>query len=400
LDLKKIMIPEIGRAHGSFLLTLAVLATAMCLRLPFTAVAPLFEFIERDLVISPAAIGLLTTIPLLAFSIGAPVAAGLNARYGAQRCIAVALFVIAIAICLRSTSAVWAIYVATAMLGLAIAVANVLLPAVIKENYSDNIGSMTALYVLFMTAAAGSYSLVVVPIAANPAWGWQGALGIAAILPIVAGLLWIIRRQTAKSTLAMQPQATAALWTSPTAWAVTLYFGLAVFVHYAAIAWLPAILRDAGYSLVRAGALHGWMQFAGALPGLALILMLKRIKDQRLIAMLSPLLAALGWAVLIVWPDQAFVSAVLVGAGLGAGFVLGLAFMGLRAASAAQAASLSGMAQFIGYLLAAMAPVSLAWIYSSLQSWRPPLTFLLILTVVMAALGLAAGKPNHSSVQE
>lgn len=52
------------------------------------------------------------------------------------------------------------------------------------------------------------------------------------------------------------------------------------------------------------------------------------------------------------------------------------------------------MTQGIGYLLAAFAPVLIAYIHSLTQSWMPPLGVLTLLSVVMCAFGLVAGRSN------
>jgi len=377
------------------LLLAAVLVTAMCLRAPITAIAPLFEYIQSDLRLSTTSIGLLTTLPLIAFAVAAPVSARLSLRYGARRCIFAALLLLAISIVIRSTGSAFALFAATLLIGLAIAVANVLLPSIIKREYPNNVGPVTAMYVLCMTAAAGIYSIFVVPLAQLSGWNWQSALLIAVVLPVAGAILWLPKLGGDGAGVQKAPAIRdTAIWKSAIAWAVTLYFGLNVFAHYAAIAWLPAILKNSGHSLAQAGALHGWMQFAAAIPGLALMPLLHRLKDQRLLAVLAPALAAAGLVGLLVSPQWSLVWVLAIGIGLGASFVLGLAFIGLRSSSTEQAASLSGMTQGIGYLLAALAPISIAYLHTLAQSWTPPLMVLVFVCVAMGAFGLVAGRPN------
>jgi len=42
------------------------------------------------------------------------------------------------------------------------------------------------------------------------------------------------------------------------------------FVYYVVVSWLPAILNDAGYTPAQSGSLHGLLQMAAAVAGLAL----------------------------------------------------------------------------------------------------------------------------------
>ncbi len=68
------------------------------------------------------------------------------------------------------------------------------------------------------------------------------------------------------------------------------------------------------------------------------------------------LMCAVSAAGLWFMPDMAVMWTLVFGFGSGATMILGLTFIGLRASSAHQAAALSGMAQSIGYLLAACGP--------------------------------------------
>jgi len=80
------------------------------------------------------------------------------------------------------------------------------------------------------------------------------------------------------------------------------------------------------------------------------------------------------------------------GFGAGAGVILRLMFMGLRTASPRQAAALSGMAQCVGYLLAAAGPPLVGALRDRAEGWSLPLTLCLALALVMAVLGMLAGR--------
>ena len=66
--------------------------------------------------------------------------------------------------------------------------------------------------------------------------------------------------------------------------------------------------------------------------------------------------------------------------------------MGLRTHGPAQAAALSGMAQSVGYLLAASGPPLVGLLRDLSQGWRLPLALCLLLTLVIAWLGTRAGR--------
>jgi CP family cyanate transporter-like MFS transporter len=187
-----------------------------------------------------------------------------------------------------------------------------------------------------------------------------------------------------------------AIWRSGLAWQVTLFLGINSLVYYVIIGWLPAILISHGYSESQAGSLHGLLQLATAAPGILIPLVLNRFKDQRAIAALVSLMCAVGAAGFAIMPDQALLWTILFGFGSGATMILGLTFIGLRASSAHQAAALSGMAQSVGYLLAACGPPLMGKIHDLNGSWLIPLTGVAVLAMLMAVFGLCAGAIGRS----
>lgn len=83
---------------------------------------------------------------------------------------------------------------------------------------------------------------------------------------------------------------------------------------------------------------------------------------------------------------------VFIGVGQGASISLSFAFLGLRASNARQAAELSGIAQSIGYMLAAIGPFLMGYLFDKTHSWTLPLILLLVTCVLMIIAGLGAGR--------
>lgn len=150
-----------------------------------------------------------------------------------------------------------------------------------------------------------------------------------------------------------------------------------------------------GYSEAQAGSLHGLLQLATAAPGLAIPLVLHRLKDQRGIAVLVALMCVVSTLGLWLLPGQAVIWTLIFGFGSGATMILGLTFIGLRASSAHQAAALSGMAQTIGYLLAACGPPLIGKIHDAYGDWHIPLIIVALIAVVMALFGALAGRARE-----
>lgn len=366
-----------------------LLLLAANLRGPVTAVGPVLASVQANFGLSPAEAGLLTTLPLLAFALISPLAGGIARAWGMERTLFVAMLALAAGILLRSSGLLTGLYGGTVLAGVAIALGNVLMPAVVKRDFSAHVAVVTSACALTMGVTAALASSAAVPVAGYV--GWQGALGLLAILPLTAALLWRTQMPPA-SAQAVQAAAAGPVWRHALAWQLTLFMGLNSLLYYAVVTWLPAILAAAGYSAASAGALHGVMQLASAVPGLLLAPLVARSKDQRWLAAAAGLLMIVGLAGLCYLPALASVWVICFGAGSGAGLILALMFMSLRAATPRQAASLSGMAQCLGYLLAACGPLLAGQAHEWGQGWSLPLLAGLALALVMAAAGALAGR--------
>lgn len=388
------VLPSTGRRH--LLLIAGILFIASTLRVTFTGAAPLLDAIRADYGLSTAQTGMLTTLPLLAFGLVSPLAAGVGRRLGIERSLLVALVLICLGIGLRSLPSTALLFGGTAIIGCGIALGNVLLPGLIKRDFSQHVARMTGAYSITMGGAAALGSAMVVPLALA-GFGWHGALLMLMVFPLLALLVWLPQtRKTATAPLtgsgAMHNRG---IWRSALAWQVTLFLGINSLVYYVIIGWLPAILQSLGYSEAQAGSLHGLLQLATAAPGLAIPLILHRLKDQRAIAIIVALMCAISACGLWFWPGQAVVWTLVFGFGSGATMILGLTFIGLRANSAHQAAALSGMAQTIGYLLAACGPPLMGKIHDANGDWQIPLLAVALISVVIALFGALAGRDRE-----
>ncbi|WP_116327551.1 CynX/NimT family MFS transporter [Klebsiella aerogenes] len=391
------MSPVSSSANGKkLLLIVGILFIAATLRVTFTGIAPLLDAIRAEYQLTTAQTGLLTTLPLLAFGLVSPLAAGVARRFGIERSLLLAMVIICLRIGLRSLpSAAW-LYIGTALIGCGIALGNVLLPGLIKRDFSGHVARMTGAYSITMGAAAAAGSAMVVPLALA-GFGWRGALLLLMVFPLLALLLWLpqARRQATTPMTGSGAAHNRGIWRSALAWQVTLFLGINSLVYYVIVGWLPAILQSMGYSEAQAGSLHGLLQLATAAPGLAIPLVLHRLKDQRGIAVLVALMCVVSTLGLWLLPGQAVIWTLIFGFGSGATMILGLTFIGLRASSAHQAAALSGMAQTIGYLLAACGPPLIGKIHDAYGDWHIPLIIVALIAVVMALFGALAGRARE-----
>ena len=154
-----------------------ILVAAANLRTPLTAVGPVLDRLGEDLDLSPAALGALGAVPMLTFAVVSPLVHRLSRRLGMDRAVLVAMIALALGTALRSIPSIpVSLWTGTVLLAAAIAVANVLVPAILKRDAPGNVPTLTGLYTSVMTAFAALASGVAVPLAI--VGGWQLSLGI------------------------------------------------------------------------------------------------------------------------------------------------------------------------------------------------------------------------------
>ncbi|GBG08599.1 cyanate MFS transporter [Paenibacillus agaridevorans] len=379
------------------LIILGIIVIAANLRTPLTSVSPLVSLIRDDLHISNTSAGLITTVPLLAFALLSPLVPKLGQRYGIERIIMIALLFLTVGIVIRSLSGAANLFIGTAILGFAIAVCNVLLPSIIKRDFPNKIGSMTGIYSISMNLCGAIATGVSVPLAVNAGLKWQGALGIWGILSFVSILCWLpqLRNQTKQTTTSSKQMASndVNVWKSLIAWHVTLFMGIQSMVFYVLIAWLPEILKQQGIDPNQSGWYLSIMQlvmlpFAFIVPVIA-----GRMSSQRFLVVITTILLLTG-TIGLLYGSSNMILLWIIMLGIGGGFAFSLAmmFFGLRTENAHQAAKLSGMAQSIGYLFAAVGPALIGYLHDATNSWNLPLFILLGASVLLFLVGIGAAR--------
>jgi CP family cyanate transporter-like MFS transporter len=162
--------------------------------------------------------------------------------------------------------------------------------------------------------------------------------------------------------------------------------------YYVFITWLPSIEGSAGISEAVAGVHQLLLNGCGIAGSLVCSTLIPRFRDQRLLGVLAPTLFAIAAAGILVAPHQAAVWAGLAGFAGGASIVLALSLFGLRTSNHTQAAALSGMAQSIGYLVAAAGPIAVGALHDATGSWRPALIVIVVLEIVLIGFGYLSGR--------
>lgn len=385
--------PRASVAHGSLLVAIGVVLIAANLRPTVTSVAPLLPDLRLELGLSSSAAALLTATPVLCFGLLAPFAPRIADRLGMERTLGLVLLAVAVALAVRVGAGALALFGGTILAGGAIAIGNVLLPALVKRDFPESAGAVTGAYTMALQVAAAAAAGLSVPVA-TAFGGWRPGLAIWALPALATLLLWLPQlRDRTRPAAAAAVGSLGELLRSPLAWQVTLFFGLQSLEFYAVVSWLPTIYRDAGFSPSDAGLLLSVSTLAGAPAALVMPSIASRAGDQRLHAVAVCALIAVGLLGVIVAPlVQPWLWAILIGLGNGASFPLALTLLVLRTRSATDTARLSALAQSVGYLVAALGPVLVGLAHDLTGSWTAAVGLLLVLLVPQAAFGVAGGR--------
>lgn len=390
---------DIQKKHartGGLLLLIGILLIAANLRAPLTSVGSLIPVIRDSLDVSNTVIGTITTLPLLAFAFISPLSPKIANRFGMERTIFVSMIILAIGIGLRSVTGVSTLFIGTALIGVAIAFGNVLLPGLIKLRFPFRIALLTGLYAVCMNIFGATASGLSVPLSEVKTFGWQGALAIWGIVTIIALVIWFpqVRKPAVlpKYDVGENGQKTN-VWKSITAWQITIFMGLQSLMFYTMLTWLPEILLRHGYTFSEAGWLLFLMQFA-LIPFTFIVpIIAGKMKSHVMLSACIGTFFVLGvLGILHGHPVLVTVSVILWGIASGSAFSLAMMFFTIRTKDGYAASELSGMAQSVGYLLAASGPVLFGGLYDLFHNWTVPLLTLLVLAITLLLSGMLAGR--------
>lgn len=388
-------------AKGYYLLIgVAIILVAINLRPAITSVGPLIGTIRDDIGFANWNVALLTSLPLIAFMLISPIAPRIAQRLTTERTLMLGLFILAIGISMRSISLIVFLFLGTFLIGSGIAICNVLLPSIIQDKFPQKVALMTSLYTTFMTLFATVASGVSIPLADGLNLGWQQTL-LFWIIPAFVGLvIWfiVVKKLNIKRTVTAvsetEERSNKRIWKEPLAWSVTLFMGFQSFMFYVMLSWLPEIVQFYGMGKSGAGFMLAYFQLLGIPASFMMPMLAMKMRNQRLLILLVNLSFVSGLILFIV--NSSFVAMViattLIGIGSGSNFALALTFLSIRAKNPTDVAKLSGMAQSLGYSIAAIGPIAIGFLFDITEDWTVPLYVLVTIVLMIIIFGLQAGR--------
>ncbi|NGO66204.1 MFS transporter [Rhizobium daejeonense] len=383
-----------------WLLAVSLVLIAFNLRPVFSSASALLPEIRSELGLSAFGTSLLTTIPVICLGLFSPLAPRLAQRIGAERTLLLAVFLLATGTALRGLSSLPLLFFGTALAGACIAIGNVLLPGLVKRDFPDRTALMTGFYTMALCAGAAGAAGLSLPVEKALGGSLGAALAFWALPAFVVALIWLPQALRSAKPAKGSGIRIEGLWRDRLAWQVTLFMGLQSALAYCVFGWLVPILRERGIDGVTAGAIVSVSVMVQAASCIVAPQIAVRGRDQRLINVTLVVLAVVALLGLLFAPlSTIWIWAVLQGIGQGGLIAVAMTAIVLRSPDSHVAAHLSGMAQFIGYLLAAIGPLLVGLIRSWTGSFSATALLFVALGLGAAINGWGAGRLAHVNVR-
>lgn len=366
------------------------------LRAAITSVAFVLPQIRSDLALGTTAAGLLTTVPLLAFVCFSMQVPRWGRRFGMARLILFAMILLAVGFAIRLIPNAAVLFIGMAVVGLSIAIGNVLLPAYIKARYPDRAGPLMGVYTVALylgpaLAAAGTLPIV------RATGSWQIALLSWGVLLVGAIPLWLPQvlgsARTLPGTAVKSGQAPLKLWGSPLAWSVTIYFAVLSVLFYTVNGWLPTMLQDRGNSAELGASVLTVVNFVAIPFALVVSMLVARTRSQVWATVSGSVLLGAGLAGIFFAPASTWVWwAICFGIGHGTATGVGFSLAMLRTRTVQGTAALGAMSQTAGYALSAVGPVGAGALRELSGNWDAVIWVILGIVLAQTLAGLYAGR--------
>ncbi|HEX2902734.1 MAG TPA: MFS transporter [Jatrophihabitans sp.] len=364
----------------------AIVLTGLTMRIAVTSVGSVLDDLQLGLHASSGIAGIITTLPVIAFAGMGFAGPALAHRFGEHQLVALALLLATLGLAARAAAgSVW-LFGLLSLLALAGgAIANVLMPTLVKRHFPDRIGPMTAAYTTSLAIGSTAAAGLSVPVA-HALGSWRWGVGVWAVLTAVAILPWLptLRgdRPAAAGTVHRLP--IARLARTKLGWAMVLMFGTQSMQAYIAFGWFAKFFRDHHVRATEAGLLVAFyaslaIPISAFIPNLAarfprgLVLVLAVTNAACYLGMLlAPAGGAWGWMLL---------------GGIGSGFFpLSLTLIGLRSRQIPVTAALSAFTQGLGYIIAGSGPLLVGLLLDVTgDDWTGPVLLLLAANAVTSA---------------
>jgi len=372
---------------------IALLAIAGCIRAPITSIGPQINEIRGSQGLGIVQFGFLTAIPVICFALAAPLPSlRVFRKIKTEQLIVFALLALAAATIFRTVGSNSVLFGSTIIVGISIAILNIVTPALVRRDYPKKITTVMPIYSAVLALMASLGAGLSIPIASYFGDNWKIGISVWAIPAVVVALIWIPLLRKAQPMPDTHENHFKELLRSKKAWLVSLYMGVQSAIFYTQVAWMPKMLIDKGYSAAEAGALFGLSTLCGFALTLILPLVFSRGEDLKLAILSTSIPGVVGFIGLNQLSNTWTIPALILISTTHAALPLALGLIAMKSPSVAATSHLSSMAQGIGYCIAAAFPIIIGYSYEASNGWLVATYLIALLILVQAVLGLKANR--------
>jgi CP family cyanate transporter-like MFS transporter len=364
-----------------------IILVGAVMRIPFTTIPTVLSYVADGLGVSVNSLGVLTSIPLIMFAFCSSLAPRLADKFGLEKLFTMVLIAMFIGSSMRVLN-LPSLYIGTMIIGISIAMMNVLFPSIILANQPFRIGLLTTIYTTAMGLSSSIAASVAVPIV--KATSWKGLILILSFLILVALAVWFPNTFHNHMTEQDEEKRSSSLWKNKAAIALLVFGGLQSLLFYTGMTWLPTMASQAGLSSEAAGILASIyslisLPFSLTIPTLTTNL---SSKNRKIMLAIVSACAIVGTGMLL-FQTSSFAYwltvNILIGIAVSALFPYLLVTFSMKSHTPSQTAQLSGMVQSGGYFLAAFGQTLFGFSFNLFGSWTVAALCLFICTIVMTA---------------
>lgn len=363
-----------------------IILIGVSLRTPFTVLPIILGNISQGLEVEVSSLGVLTSLPLLMFTLFSPFSTQLAQKIGLEHLFTYSLFFLTIGSLIRLIN-LPLLYLGTLMVGASVAVINVLLPSLIQANQPKKIGFLTTLYVTSMGIATALASYLALPI--TQASSWKGLILLLTLLCLATFLVWLPNhRYNHRLAPQTKQKSQTKVMRNKQVWAIIIFSGFQSLIFYTTMTWLPTMSIHVGLSSHEAGLLTSIFSlisipFSMTIPSLTTSL---STRNRQLMLTLVSLAGVVGISMLF-FPINNFIYwlaiHLLIGTATSALFPYLMVNFSLKTSAPEKTAQLSGLSQTGGYILAAFGPTLFGYSFDLFHSWVPAVATLLLVDILM-----------------
>ena len=165
-------------------------------------------------------------------------------------------------------------------------------------------------------------------------------------------------------------------------------------VFYTISGWFASSQIAHGLSATAAGAQIMMDQLIGIGGSLLLPLLARDLRVRRWLPALIPAFGLIAWVGIPLAPAAMPLWIVMAGLTAGASLTISLTLMAMRSRTSEQASALSGMAQAVGYLVAAAGPLLFGVLLGATGNWILSFSIIWLAGIAQLLLGVSVGRPR------